>query len=70
MNWHNFYRYIKTNFDADLFSVKKESSSVPEAVQKLIRDYENFLSELPAIEYLEFVGLPMYKLIEKFETMH
>lgn len=66
VNWYNFYRYAKT-FDEDLFSVKRKAESVPEVVQKLIADYEEFLSELPAIDFLEFVGLPIGKLIEKFE---
>lgn len=69
IDWVNFYRYIKANCDSDLFSVKRKSAEIPELVQELMQGYENFLSELPASDYLEFVGLSMRKLIEKIESV-
>ena len=68
VDWFNFYRYAKENLDADLFSVKRKSSVIPPLVLKLIKSYEEFLSNVATLDYRDpFMYKSCSQLIEEYE---
>ena len=68
VDWFNFYRYAKENLDADLFSVKRKSENVPDLISKLIKSYEEFLSNVAMLEYKDpFMYKSCSQLIEEYE---
>ena len=68
IDWFNFYRYTKENLDADLFSIKRKSNEIPPLVLKLIKSYEEFLSNVAMLEYKDpFMYKSCSQLIEEYE---
>ena len=68
LDWFNFYRYIKENVDADIFSTKRKSDQIPQLVEQLFNAYEEFFSNICTLDYKDpFLYLPVQKLIKEYE---